>query len=168
MRELRATQSLKGCDGVRWLEKGLASIAGDPRVRLERAAIVAAHADHDARVVSRATQQQCEHGRAAQAAVAPDAAAAMQNPIDVMREQRGTDLLGTGRHALEQREGPIRREQLESARHGRARRDDLELGAQPHASERSSRAAAIHHFPVYDGAFASADTTNLIHIPLGA
>jgi hypothetical protein len=33
---------------------------------------------------------------------------------------------------------------------------------------RSPRAAAMHHLLVYEGTFASADTSNRIHMPLGA
>ena len=95
----------------------------------------------------------------------------MQNPVDVKGELRGRDALRARGHAREPREGTIGGEKLERARHGRARSHDLELGAQPHASEpkrRSLRAAAVRHFWVYVGAFASAETSKRIHMPLGA
>jgi hypothetical protein len=140
-------------------------------MRLERASGVSPHTEHDARVVAGAAEQQCEHCRAPQTAVSPDASAAVQDPIDVKSEMRRDHALTAARNAREPREGAIGGKELEGARHGRARRHDLELRAQPHASERkrrSPRAAAVHHLPVYEGTFASADTSKRIHIPLGA
>jgi hypothetical protein len=170
-KRLGAAQRLKGRNRVRRLEKGLAPVAGEPRVRLERAAVAASNTDHDARVVPRAAEQEREHRSAAQAAMAPDPLAAMQNPVDVKGELRRSHALTARRNAGEPCEGAIGREELERARHRGARSHDLELGAQPHASEperRSPRAAAVRHFWVYVGAFASAETMKPIHMPLGA
>lgn len=156
---------------MRRLQKGLAAAAGEPGVRLELARLAAPNPDHDARVVSGAPEQKREHRRAAQAAVAPDPLPAMQNPVDVKGELRGREALSTRRNAREPREGAIGGEELERARHRRARGHDLELGAQPHANareRRSPRAAAVCHFWVYMGTFASAETLKLIHMPLGA
>jgi len=169
--QLGAAQWLECRDRLSGLEKGLASIAGEPGVRLERARAIAADADHDARVVTRATKQEREHRGTTEAAVSPDPSAAVQDAIDVECELRGDDALAPRGNAREPREGSVCREELERARHGRARGDDLELRAQPHASERelrSPRAAAVHHLPVYEGTLASADTSRRIHIPLGA
>ena len=140
-------------------------------MRLERASGVSPHTEHDARVVAGAAEQKREHRGAAQTAVSPDASASMQDPVDVKGEMRRDHALTAARNAREPREGAIGGKELEGARHGRARRHDLELRAQPHASERkrrSPRAAAVHHLPVYEGTFASADTSKRIHIPLGA
>ena len=131
-RLLGAAQRLEGCDRFRGLEKGLASVAGEPGVRLERAGIIAPNADHHTRVVAGAAKQEREHCRATQAAVAPDPLAAVQNPVDLKGEKRRRYALATGGHAGEPREGAIRGEELERARHGRARGHDLELRAQPH------------------------------------
>ena len=168
---LRRTQRLKARDPLGWLEVGLASVAGDPGVRLERAAIRAANADDDARIVSGAPQKQRKHCGAAQAAVAPDPLAAIEHAVDVVGEKLRGNLLAAGGNAREPCERAIRRKELERARHRRARGHDLELRAEAHASERSRRslrAPPVTHFDVYVGAFASADTTKLIHMPLGA
>jgi hypothetical protein len=162
---------MEGRDRVRRLQKGLAPVAGEPRVRLELAPVAAPDTDHDARVMPGAAQQEREHRGPAQAAVAPDPPAAMQDAVDVEGELRGRDVLSAGWHTREPREGAIGREELERERHRCACGHDLELGSQPHASEperRSPRAAAVRHFWVYVGAFASAETLKLIHMPLGA
>lgn len=138
-------------------------IAGEPGMRLERARGIATNTDHDARVVPGAAEQKREHSCAAKAAVPPYPPAAVQDPVDVKGELRWYDALSARRDAREPREGPVCGKELERARHRRACRDDLELGAQPHASEPercSPRAAAVHHFVVYAGTFASAATSN--------
>jgi hypothetical protein len=148
---LRAAQRLEGRDRVRRLQKWFASVAGEPRVRLELTGLAAPNADHDTRVVSAAAEQQREHDCATQAAVAPDPPAAVQDSIDVKGELRRSDSLSTRRNAGEPGEGAIGREKLERARYRGTCRDNLELGAQPHASEpgrRSPRAAEVRHFCV--------------------
>lgn len=157
-----AAHRLEGRDRVRWLQERFAPIAGEPRVCFENAARIATNTDHHACVVPGAAEQQREHRGAAEAAVAPDSPAAMQNAVDVKGEQRGRHAFAARGHTREPREGLISLEKLERARHGSARRHDLELGSQPHASERrrrSPRATATHHFPVYEGTFASAETS---------
>jgi hypothetical protein len=131
-------------------------------VRLERARAVSPNTDHDARVVAGAAEQEREHRGAAEAAVTPDPTAAVQDAIDMECELLWDHTLAPRGNAREPRECSIRGEELERARHGRARGHDLELRAQPHASERdlrSPRAAAVHHLAVYEGTFASADTS---------
>jgi hypothetical protein len=168
---LGSAQRLKGRDGVLGLEKGLTTVACEPRVGLESARGVSSHTEHDACVVAGAAEQKREHRRATKAAVFPYSPAAMQDAVDVKSEMSRDHALAAGRNALEPREGAIGGEELECARDGRARRHDLDLRAQPHASEqerRSQRAAAMHHLLMYEGTFASADTSNRIHMPLGA
>jgi hypothetical protein len=128
-------------------------------------------ADHHARIVAGPAQENGEDGGAPKAAVPPDPPAAVEQPVHVKGEERRRDLLAAARHAREPAEGAVAGKELERARHGEARRHDLELGAQPHVSERaarSPRAAAIHHFVAYAGVVASAETTKWIHMPLGA
>jgi hypothetical protein len=130
-------------------------------MRLERARGVPPNPKHDARIVAGAAKQQGEHSGAAEAAVSPDSSATMEDAVDVKGEMRRDDAFSAARDAREPCEGAIGGEQLERARNRGARRHDLDLRAQPHASERkrgSQRAAAMHHLPVYEGTFASADT----------
>lgn len=118
-------------------------------MRLERTRAAPPDAYHDARVVSATTQEIGEHGGAAQAAVAPDPLAAVQNPVDVKGELRRSDALPASGYAREPREGTVRGKYLERAWHRHARRHDLELGAQPHVSQRPRRsppAAGAPHF----------------------
>ena len=105
-------------------------------MRLERASSISAHSEHDARVVSRAAEQEREHRGATEAAVSPESATAVQNPIDVKGEMLRGHALTAARNAREPREGARCREELQRAGDRRARGDDLQLGAQPHASER--------------------------------
>src|SRR5665647_1211425 len=92
---LHRTQRVEGRDGVRWLQVRLRAVAGEPGVGLEHPRIGAAHADDDARVVAGAAEEEREHGSAAQAAVAPDPPAAVQDPIDVEGQERRSCLLYT-------------------------------------------------------------------------
>jgi hypothetical protein len=159
---LGSAQRLEGRNRVLGLEERLAPVTREPGMRFERARGIAANAEHHTRVVAGAAEQKREHGGAAEAAVSPDPSAPAQDPVDVMGEMRRGNALSSGRYAREPREGAIGREELERARHGRACHHDLELRAQTHASEqerRSRRAAAMHHFAVYEGTFASADTS---------
>ena len=159
---LGSAQRLKRRDGVLGLEERLASVTREPRVGFESAGGIPANTEHDTRVVAGAAEEKREHGSAAQAAVPPESPAPMKDPVDVEGEMRRDHALPAGRNAREPREGTVGREKLECARNGSAGRHDLELRAQPHASERerrSPRAAAVHHFPVYEGTFASADTS---------
>src|SRR4051794_8652519 len=125
--QLRGTQRLKSGDGVRRLEKGVLAITREPRVRLERTSCVAPNADDDARVVPRAPEQEREHRGTAKAAVAPDPPAAVENSIDMEREQLRTHGLATRGHAREPCERASCRKELERARHCCARSHDLEL-----------------------------------------
>lgn len=102
----------------------------------EHTAGTAANADHDVRIMPGPAEQQREHRGSTKAAVAPDALAATQYAIDMKSEQRWRHGLAARGHVREPREGAICLEKLESARHGRAGRQDFELGAQAHASER--------------------------------
>jgi hypothetical protein len=140
-------------------------------MRLERACGAPPHTEHDARIVAGAAKEKREHGGPAQARVPPDPSTAAQDPVDVKGQVPRDDALSAVRNAREPRERAIGGEELEGARNDRAGRHDLELRAQPHASERgrrSQRAAVMHHLPVYEGTLASADTLKWIHMPLGA
>ena len=103
----------------------------------EGASQSASHADHHVRLVAAAAQEKSEHRRTAQAAVMPDPRRAAQDALDVIGEQCGSDALPPCGSAREQRERSFRVEKFERARHDRARRNDLELAAKPHASELS-------------------------------
>lgn len=160
-RALRPAQRLEGRDRIRRLEVRISPVTGEPRVRLERARIAAPDTYHDTRVVSTATQEIGEHGGAAQAAVTPDPPTAVQNAVDVKGQLRGNNAFPASAHAREPRERSVRRQYLERARNRHARHHDLELGAQPHVSQRPRRsplAPGARHYGVYVGIFASAET----------